>query len=174
MVCLVQHSWLDFTEWNSQIGGRVLILVRLAVNNNMTNGSALIKMTDVTALNQYICGWHMYNVFLNGYKLQTVIQMSTSSWENNGILVNTMSFCRSPVAKCQLCFVNTLYLGTFCWTFCWTKNHNVHRFTLNSHSLKIMIVKGFPANITYWGAVVFEKWVKQWHENNCHLKNISM
>ena len=39
--------------------------------------------------------------------------------------------------------------------------HNVHRFTLNLHSLKIMIVESFPWNFTYWGAVVFEKWVKQ-------------
>ena len=28
-----------------------------------------------------------------------------------------------------------------------------------------MIVESFPSNITYWGAVVFEKWVKQCHEN---------
>ena len=32
-------------------------------------------------------------------------------------------------------------------------------------NLKIMIVESFPSNITYWGAVVFEKWVKQCHEN---------
>ena len=30
---------------------------------------------------------------------------------------------------------------------------------------KILIVESFPSNITYWGAVVFEKWVKQWNEN---------
>ena len=36
-----------------------------------------------------------------------------------------------------------------------TKKHNVHRFTLNLHSLKIMIVESFPWNFTYWGAVVF-------------------
>ena len=35
------------------------------------------------------------------------------------------------------------------------------RFTLNLHSLKIMIVESFPWNFTYWGAVVFAKWVKQ-------------
>ena len=28
------------------------------------------------------------------------------------------------------------------------KKHNVHRFSLNSHSLKIMIVESFPENIT--------------------------
>ena len=28
-----------------------------------------------------------------------------------------------------------------------------------------MNVESFPSNITYWGAVVFEKWVKQCHEN---------
>ena len=42
---------------------------------------------------------------------------------------------------------------------------NVHRFTLNLQGLKIMIAESFPSNITYWGAVVFEKWVKQCHEN---------
>ena len=41
-----------------------------------------------------------------------------------------------------------------------TKKHNVHRFTLNLHSLKIMIVESFPWNFNYWGAVVFEKLVK--------------
>ena len=41
-----------------------------------------------------------------------------------------------------------------------TKKHNVHRFTLNLHSLKITIVESFPWNFTYWGAVVFEKFVK--------------
>ena len=44
--------------------------------------------------------------------------------------------------------------------FVLTKKLNVHRFTLNLHSLKIMIVESFPWNFTYWGAVVFEKWVK--------------
>ena len=51
-------------------------------------------------------------------------------------------------------------LGTFCNT-----KPNVHRFTLNLHSLKIMIVESFPVNIRCWGAVVFEKWVIQCHEN---------
>ena len=40
-------------------------------------------------------------------------------------------------------------------TFCRRKKHNVHRFTLNLHSLKIMIVESFPENITYRGAIVF-------------------
>ena len=31
--------------------------------------------------------------------------------------------------------------------------------------LKIMIVESLPSNLTYWGAVVFEKWVKQCYEN---------
>ena len=38
---------------------------------------------------------------------------------------------------------------------------NVHRFTLNLHGLKIMIVESFPSNITNWDCVVIEKWVKQ-------------
>ena len=42
--------------------------------------------------------------------------------------------------------------------------HNVHRFTLNLNSLKIMIVESFPENITYLGAVVFG--VKQCHRNS--------
>ena len=49
--------------------------------------------------------------------------------------------------------------------------HNVHRITLHSHSLKIMIVESFSENIACWGAVVFEKWVKQCHENNFHLSD---
>ena len=40
------------------------------------------------------------------------------------------------------------------------KKHNVHRYKLNLHSLKIIIVESFPWNFTYWDAVVFEKWVK--------------
>ena len=50
----------------------------------------------------------------------------------------------------------------------WTLN--VHRFTLNSHSLKIMTLDSVPKNIICWGAVVFEKWVKQCHENNWPLR----
>ena len=46
------------------------------------------------------------------------------------------------------------------------KKHNIHRFTFNLHSLKIMIVASFPGSITCRGAVVFEKRVKQCHENN--------
>ena len=34
---------------------------------------------------------------------------------------------------------------------------------------KIMIVESFPENLTCWGNVVFEKWVKQCYENNFHL-----
>ena len=45
---------------------------------------------------------------------------------------------------------------------------NVHWFTLNLHGLKMMIVESFPSNNTYWGAVVFEKWVKQ-SQNNFRL-----
>ena len=55
-------------------------------------------------------------------------------------------------------------LGTFCNT-----KHNVHRFTLNLHRLKIMIVESVPSNISCWGAVVFEKLVKQCHENTFFL-----
>ena len=34
-------------------------------------------------------------------------------------------------------------------------------------------MESFPSNITYWGAVVFEKWVKQCHENTfLHAKII--
>ena len=54
--------------------------------------------------------------------------------------------------------------GTFCMSQ--DKKHNVHRFKLNLHSLKIMIEESFPENITCRGAVVFGKWVKQCHENN--------
>ena len=32
-----------------------------------------------------------------------------------------------------------------------------------------MTVKSFPENISCWGAVVFEKLVKQRHENNFRL-----
>ena len=40
------------------------------------------------------------------------------------------------------------YLKDF-GTFCNTKlKHNVHGFTLNLHSLKIVIVESFPENIT--------------------------
>ena len=31
--------------------------------------------------------------------------------------------------------------------FLWDKKHDVHRFTLNIHRLKIMIVESFPENI---------------------------
>ena len=48
-------------------------------------------------------------------------------------------------------------LGAFCKT-----KHNVHRFKLNLHRLKIMIVESLPS---CWGAIVFEKWVKQCHKN---------
>ena len=51
-------------------------------------------------------------------------------------------------------------LGTFGHT-----HHNVHRFTLNLHLLKIIKVERLPENINCWGAVVFEKWVKLCHEN---------
>ena len=47
-------------------------------------------------------------------------------------------------------------LGTFSNT-----KQNVHRFSLNLLGLKIMKVESFPKNITFWSAVVFEKW-----ENN--------
>ena len=30
----------------------------------------------------------------------------------------------------------------------------------DSHSLTTIMVESFPYNITWWGAVVFEKWVK--------------
>ena len=60
--------------------------------------------------------------------------------------------------KCSLVLVKDL--GTFCNT-----KPNVHRFTLNLYRLKIMIVESFP--------VVFEKWVKQCHENTfLHAKII--
>ena len=49
--------------------------------------------------------------------------------------------------------------------------HNVHRITLHSHSLKIMIVESFSENMTCWGAVVFEKRVKQCHGNNFRLSD---
>ena len=45
------------------------------------------------------------------------------------------------------------------WYFLQDTKHNVHRFTLNLQGLKIMIVESFIADITYWGAVVFEKWI---------------
>ena len=44
--------------------------------------------------------------------------------------------------------------------------HNVHRFSLNLHDLQIMKVASFPWNIHCLGAAVFEKWVKQFRENN--------
>ena len=56
-------------------------------------------------------------------------------------------------------------------TFCRTKNTMSTGLHLNSHSLKIMVVESFPENITCRGAVVFEKWVKQCHENNFRLSD---
>ena len=46
----------------------------------------------------------------------------------------------------------------------WNTKHNGHRFALNLQQLKIMIVEGFSQNITCWGAVVFQKLVKQCHK----------
>ena len=62
--------------------------------------------------------------------------------------------------SCTIMQITLKDLGTFCNT-----KHNVHRFTLNLHRLKIMIVESFPENISCWGAVVFEKRVKQCNEN---------
>ena len=56
-------------------------------------------------------------------------------------------------------FDNNFDLGTFCNT-----KHIIHRFTLNLHGVKIMILKAY-LNISCWGAVIFEKWVKQCHES---------
>ena len=64
-------------------------------------------------------------------------------------------------------FLKLMFKGSM--YFLSDKKHNVHRFTLNSHSL---IVESFPGNITCWGAVVFEKQVKQCHENNLACKNV--
>ena len=47
--------------------------------------------------------------------------------------------------------------------------HNVHRLTLNLHSLKIMMVDSLSLNISCWGAVVFEKWVKQCYESMFYM-----
>ena len=41
-------------------------------------------------------------------------------------------------------------VGTFC-----NIKHNVHRFTLNLHGLKIMMIESFPQNIFCWRAVFF-------------------
>ena len=54
-------------------------------------------------------------------------------------------------------------------TVCTTQNTDVHRFTLNFiHSLKIMMDKNFPKNIS----VVFEKWIKQSTKSNCVSVNL--
>ena len=69
---------------------------------------------------------------------------------------------------CMLVAFTLKDLGTFCNT-----KHNVHRFTLNLHRLKIMTVESVPEIISCWGAVVFEKLVKQCHENTfLHAKII--
>ena len=52
--------------------------------------------------------------------------------------------------------------------FCNTK-HNVHRFKLNWHRLKIMIVESLSYNFTCWGAIGFEKRVKQCHKNTFYM-----
>ena len=67
-------------------------------------------------------------------------------------------FIDQLVRSKAMCCLGLQDLGTFC-----NKKHNVHRFTLSLHSLKIMIVESLPSNYT------FSEMTETSQENTFHM-----